>query len=58
MITIPEGIIRARKKGVDGMPDESSIAAVVTTPNLTYRQRVHQLALLAEEALPYPKLSV
>jgi YjjI family glycine radical enzyme len=40
------------------MPDESSIAAVVTAPNLTYRQRVHQLALLAEEALPYPKLSV
>ena len=40
------------------MSDESSIAAVVTAPNLSYRQRVHQLALLAEEALPYPKLSV
>ena len=39
------------------MADEHSIAAVVTTPNLTYRQRVHQLALLAEESLPYPKLS-
>lgn len=30
---------------------------LVTTPNLSYRQRLHQLALLAEEALPYPKLS-
>lgn len=30
---------------------------LVTTPNLSYRQRLHQLALLAEDALPYPKLS-
>ena len=39
------------------MTDEAEIAAVVTTPNLTYRQRLHQLALLAEASLPYPKLS-
>jgi len=39
------------------MTDQDSIAAVTTAPNLTYRQRLHQLALLAEDALPYPKLS-
>lgn len=39
------------------MADERSIAAVVTAPNLGYRQRLHQLALLAEDSLPYPKLS-
>lgn len=33
------------------------IRAVVNAPNLTYRQRLHQLALAAEGALPYPKLS-
>ncbi len=38
------------------MADEHSIAAVVTAPNLTYRQRLHQLALIAEEDLPYPKI--
>ncbi len=30
---------------------------VVTGPALSYRQRVHQLALLAEETLPYPSIS-
>jgi YjjI family glycine radical enzyme len=38
------------------MVDQESIAAVVASPTLTYRQRLHQLALLAEEALPPPKL--
>lgn len=33
------------------------IRAVVNAPNLTYRQRLHQLALAAEGALAYPKLS-
>jgi len=36
---------------------QDQVAAVVTAPKLTYRQRVQQLALLAEGALPYPKLS-
>jgi len=41
------------------MADETRdrIAAVVTAPGLTYRQRLLQLALLAEAELPYPKLS-
>ncbi len=30
---------------------------IVTSPKLSYRQRLHQLALLAEDLLPYPKLS-
>lgn len=30
---------------------------LITTPRLSYRQRLHQLALYAEESLPYPKLS-
>lgn len=30
---------------------------LITTPRLSYRQRLHQLALYAEETLPYPKLS-
>lgn len=30
---------------------------LITTPNLSYRQRLHQLALFAEELAPYPKLS-
>lgn len=29
---------------------------LITTPRLSYRQRLHQLALYAEESLPYPKL--
>ena len=33
------------------------ISAIVTSPKLGYRQRVLQLALLAEGQLPYPKLS-
>jgi YjjI family glycine radical enzyme len=33
------------------------ITAVVTAPNLTYKHKVLQLALLAEAELPYPKLS-
>lgn len=33
------------------------IAAIVTSPKLGYRQRVLQLAMLAEGQLPYPKLS-
>lgn len=33
------------------------IGAVVNAPHLTYRQRLHQLALAAEDTLPYPKLS-
>lgn len=36
---------------------QDQVAAVVTAPKLTYRQRLQQLALLAEGALPYPKLS-
>src|SRR3990172_10863116 len=36
---------------------QDQVAAVVTAPRLTYRQRLQQLALLAEGALPYPKLS-
>jgi YjjI family glycine radical enzyme len=39
------------------MSDSDRIAAIVTAPNLTYRQRVLQLALAAEGLLPYPKLS-
>ena len=30
---------------------------IVNAPHLSYRQRLHQLALAAEEALPYPKLT-
>lgn len=33
-----------------------TIRDLITTPNLSYRQRLHQLALAAEELLPYPKL--
>lgn len=33
------------------------ISAIVTSPKLGYRQRVLQLAMLAEGQLPYPKLS-
>ena len=33
------------------------ISAIVTSPKLAYRQRVQQLAILAEGQLPYPKLS-
>ena len=36
------------------MSDRDRIAAIVTAPNLTYRQRVLQLALAAEGMLPYP----
>ena len=36
---------------------QASISDVTRSPVLTYRQRLHQLALLAEEMLPYPKLS-
>ena len=41
------------------MTDETRdrIRAVVTSPKLGFRQRIHQLALLAEGQLPYPKLS-
>lgn len=34
-----------------------SAYGLVTTPNLSYRQRLHQLALLAEDTLPYPSVS-
>ncbi len=34
-----------------------SARRIVTGASLSYRQRVHQLALLAEETLPYPDLS-
>jgi YjjI family glycine radical enzyme len=30
---------------------------LITAPGLSYRQRLHQLALLAEDLVPYPKLS-
>ncbi|MEX2323087.1 MAG: YjjI family glycine radical enzyme [Acidimicrobiia bacterium] len=30
---------------------------LITAPALSYRQRLHQLALLAEDLMPYPKLS-
>ena len=30
---------------------------LITTPHLSYRQRLYQLALFAEELIPYPKLS-
>lgn len=33
------------------------VSAIITAPKLTYRQRVQQLAMLAEGVLPYPKLS-
>lgn len=36
---------------------QSAAHAIVTSPRLSYRQRLHQLALLAEDLLPYPKLS-
>jgi YjjI family glycine radical enzyme len=39
------------------MADQDRIAAIITAPNLTYRQRLLQLALAAEAELPYPKLS-
>lgn len=35
----------------------SDARRIVTGPNLSYRQRLHQLALLAEDTLPYPHLS-
>jgi len=35
----------------------ASAYSLVTTPHLSYRQRLHQLAILAEEALPYPPMS-
>ncbi len=31
---------------------------LITTPNLSYRQRLHQLALFAEDLIPYPELTV
>lgn len=36
---------------------QTSISEITRSPVLTYRQRLHQLALMAEEMLPYPKLS-
>jgi YjjI family glycine radical enzyme len=39
------------------MADVDRIEAIITAPNLTYRQRLLQLALAAEAELPYPKLS-
>ena len=34
-----------------------TVYQLITTPNLSYRQRLHQLALFAEDLVPYPKLS-
>ena len=36
---------------------QDRVRDIVTSPRLTYRQRIHQLALAAEDLLPYPKLS-
>lgn len=36
----------------------ASINGIVTSPVLSHRQRLHQLALAAEDVLPYPKVSV
>ncbi len=34
-----------------------AVHGIITSPRLTYRQRLHQLALAAEDLLPYPKIS-
>ncbi len=34
-----------------------AVRDIVTSPRLTYRQRLHQLALAAEDLLPYPEIS-
>ncbi len=36
---------------------EETVHELITTPRFSYRQRLHQLALFAEDLLPYPKLS-